>query len=380
MKTLALNADLSKLNIDPADERQGLPSASAAPRLANCPGSWRMEMNQPHLTKYAKLADSGTRIHNWLAGAKGETLTPSESRTAQSLSDAHVSIVDAWLAKVAPGTEANNASVEERWFLHSGIMPVTSGKWDVLVTAGAHHLVLDYKTGWQELPPVRSNLQMRVYALLVWQKFPEAESITVAIVREGDEEKDDPWMFTYHRLALESAWQWWANVLNGVFSASPPLVAGGHCQFCRAQYTCPARISAVSEFTATAKADDWSMLPVDTREKFFKLWKAAELVGKSIAQKVREDMDNGTDYPGLTIGKGRAEREVEDAQAAYVRVTKEGMTHDEFMECVSVSFAKLRDTLQPKKGWKKKDATANTLGILAGIVSETTTRGSIEIL
>lgn len=385
MKTLTLTADLSKIKTND-EERLGLPSASAAPRLANCPGSWLMEKNQPQLTKYADSADSGTRIHEWLSGKRGVELSPPEKRTAERLEKAHVRYVDEWLKTMEPGTEADVSSVEERWFLHAGITPVTSGKWDVIISAGAHHIVLDFKTGWQELPPLPHNLQLRVYALLVYQKYPEAETITVGIVREGDDESEKLWMFTYTRPDLEAAWFWWQNVLNAVFSENPPLVSGEHCVFCKAQYTCQARITALTAFRASNQLDrpiseTWATTHPDRKAALFKAWKAAEKVGESIEEAVKADLKAGLEIPGLSIGKTTSGGfDVDDPQDAYKRFCEAGGTHAEFMACVKVSFSQLRDTMQPKKGWKVKDATTEMKGVLAGGVTEKFKSGGIKIV
>lgn len=378
MKPLILSADLSKLKTDLSDDRLGLPSASAAPRLARCPGSWRMEMNQPQIARYAGEATRGQRIHDWLAGKEIE-LEKDELADAISIREARLLLVQEWAATVAPGHGINSTSVEERWFLHSGMTPVSSGQWDYVSECNGHYLDVDYKSGWQELPPTAQNLQLRLYALLVWQKHPDAKSISVAILRPGDDEKDKRHFFTYSPIELESAWQWWSRVLDGVFSERAPIVSGEHCQFCKAQFVCPARIHALSQFRAGMEpAPTWAALGADQKADLYGRWRTVKSFGASLEDAVRRDLESGVPIPGYSIGKGKMLTEISDATAAYNRFIKEGGTHEEFMALVKVSYAQMRDLLAEKKKWKKKEANNNAKAILTGLVENNETKGSIE--
>lgn len=377
MKIPSLTSINLPVTSDP--ERLGLPSASAASRLAHCPGSWRMEMNMPQLGRYAALADSGTRIHNWLSGVKGETMSEDELRSAHSLASAKDRLVNAWRDTLPPGLGLIE-SVEQRHFLRSGIVPVCSGKWDYLATSGDHHLVIDYKTGWQDLPPVKQNLQLRVYALLVWSLHPRAESISVAIVRPGDEHSETPHFATYTSQELESALLWWGEVLGAAFQPSPVIVAGDHCQFCRAQHTCPARLDSLHKLRADSQiVTRWADLEPSQKADLLKLWKVVKKFGETVEEKCREDIEAGGVIPGVSLGKGRKMTEIEDVQAAYTRALSAGMTHDQFMAMVKVSFAKLRDSLAKNAGWKGKEAGAKAAELFAGLLHETSTKGALEI-
>lgn len=379
MKTLTLTHQPPEIEPDADSERMGLPSASAMDRLAHCPGSWRMERNMPQLGRYAALADSGTRIHNWLSGATGETLNAEEMRTAQSLKAGAEKLKAEWLESVG-NLSAHFDLPEERRFLHSGLRPALSGKWDVLTVAGDHFLILDYKTGWQDLPPVRSNLQLRAYALLVWAEHREAKSISVAIVRPGDEENEKSHFFTYTRADLEAAWFQLEGWLSAVFSPAHAVVAGDHCQFCKAQHTCPVRIAALNAFKVDSGAvAAWADLTPSHRADLFRVWRLAKKYGEAVEEKIREDLGNGVTIPGVHIGKGRTLRKIDDAQAAYARAIAAGMTHDQFMALVEVSFAKLRDGIQKIAGWKVKEANDKAGELFAGLVTETTTKGGLEV-
>lgn len=371
-----LNINVGALNLE--DERMGLPSASAADRLAHCPGSWRMEKGQPQLARYAALADTGTKIHKLLAGDESVDARPSERETAAQMALARDALISKWRGALGESGELT-ITKETREFLRASLVPVTSGQWDFLARCGAHALIGDYKTGWQDLPMTGHNLQLRVYALIAFGNWPELESVSVAIIRPGDE---DPFFHTYRVADLEAAWFWWASVLRMVFSESPPLVSGSHCQFCKAQFTCPARIAAVAEHEARAvgAVAAWESLSVQERADLYLRAKNVKQIAESIMDRTREDLESGIELPGLVIGKGRAKVEIEDSQAAYARAVSAGLTHEQIMATVSMSFAQLRDALRKAKGWKVKEAGDNAKALLSGLVVESTTKGSIEAL
>lgn len=385
MKTLTLTTDIRKLKLDQAGERAGLPSASSAPRLAPCPGSWRMEMNLQDLRKYAEDADSGTRVHDVMAGKPGQTLDPAEQRMVDGLGKSRDRYVSEWEDSIqhevaaAGATGDETLSIEERWWLHAGVTPVTSGKWDHLERRGNAFLLLDYKTGWQELPALRSNLQLRVYALLVYQKHPEAESITVAIVKGSDYEQEKLWTFTYTRADLEAAWFWWQNVLNNVFSDNPPLVSGDHCQFCRAQSHCPARMAVIETMhLRSVESTPWAMLDPYRKGHLLSAAIQAAKLADAIKEQAKADLKEGIPVNGFYLGKeSSAGTDVDDIPDAYQRWLAAGGTHDEFMECASVSFSQLRDKLAAKKAWKKKDANDSMKATLGGKVTAKTKGGSL---
>jgi hypothetical protein len=60
--------------------------------------------------------------------------------------------------------------------------PVLSGQIDELLIQSDRALVLDVKTGRGEIDPPATNAQLRIYAMLARVRWPELESITVAVL------------------------------------------------------------------------------------------------------------------------------------------------------------------------------------------------------
>lgn len=378
-----IQLDLSNLKFDPADARLGLPSASAAPILVHCPGAWRMQQGRADLHRFEKLADSGTRIHNHLNKqlvAGDEPLTLEESRKAKAMEDNCDDLVKKWESAYPDKGLATLVDVEQRLYLRSGIFPVTSGQYDRLYRQGDRALIVDFKTGWADTGTTEENEQLLVYALLVHAHYNMADvqvsEISVAIVREAGK----PYYHTYTQNTLESARLLWEKTLKEVFSEDPALVAGSHCQFCKAQTCCPAKREQVTRFRYSAEnfQAKWEIMSPVEKVELYKLWKEITGFGKSLEDAIKADM-KVSPLPGLSYGNGRTLVNVTDADKAFATVTKLGLDREGFMAACKVSFAQLRDALADKLGWKKKDAAGAAKKLLADCIEETTTEPSLQI-
>ncbi len=385
MKPISLKLDLSNVRVDFTDERLGLPSASGANILAHCPGSWRMQMGRPDIGRFRDDADRGTKLHKVLAGDDTILLEHDEREDVRQMEDNCLMLVNSWAADEADAGEVSLCNVEERLYLRVNTTPVTSGQYDRLYLQGTEDpvraLLVDFKSGWQELGTTQSNAQLMVYALLSANKFPTLKEISVAIVRPRP---GKPFWFTYRETQLESARQLWERVLREAFGESPALVAGGHCTFCKAQNICPARRAQLATFRVDAEvlAAKWETLdPMQKTDLYIASKSVAEFC-EIIKQHVKEDMaDERRPLPGLHWKPGAVQKTITitDADAALSRMLALGLTREDFLPAVTVSFAKLRDRMAEKLSWKKKDADDIAKHVFDGVFATSQNAPSIKI-
>jgi Protein of unknown function (DUF2800) len=376
MKTLHLSLDPANIKVDLADERLGLPSASAANILAHCPGSWRMQMNRADIGRFKGDAARGTKLHAALNG-EDVLLDADEFQDVQQMNDNCAELVAAWGAERPDLSPPEFASAEERLILRLGMVPVTTGQFDRLYMQGSRALLVDFKSGWQELGATASNMQLMVYALLLSEWNPDLEEIAVAIIRPRP---GKPYWFTYGQESIESAAQLWGRILTEVFSEAPAIVSGTHCTFCRAQDICPARRQQLANFRVNADVIGarWELLAAEEKAELYINSRSVLELCEVIKDRVKEDMRRG-ELPGLHWKPGAVNKVITEPDAALSKMLSLGMTREDFLPAVSVSFAKLRDILTEKLNWKKKDADAIAKQIFDGCFIEKQNEASIKI-
>jgi len=126
---------------------------------------------------------------------------------------------------------------EERLWLHrSFLRPVMSGRVDEVLIQDNRALLFDVKTGSAKVDEPVSNVQLRIYAMLVTVRWPQLESVTVAILSPHYSYAPH----TFNAAELESIRLETLETLATLdFQAAPS--PGSHCRFCSAAMICPAR-------------------------------------------------------------------------------------------------------------------------------------------
>jgi hypothetical protein len=103
------------------------------------------------------------------------------------------------------GSAAVTRIAEERLWLHRGIRPLLSGRIDELVVQGNRALLFDLKSGQARVDDPAVNVQLRIYAMLAWIRWPELESVTVAVRRLSTSTRRTPFQLaTWRQSATRS--------------------------------------------------------------------------------------------------------------------------------------------------------------------------------
>lgn len=263
--------------------------ASSLPLVAACPASWAdggipIDTSGPE----ARL---GTAVHAALALALGGGGACSEAADVSALAVSAAKIND-----VDPGETVHLAlngwhafhdhlaphfpDRKTEWFMAHRFGEVQlTGHVDVLSVADGMVRVLDWKTGYAD---GSHRDQVRAYALLALQRYPECDRAFAAVVKLRDKVADCE---TYTRQELSD---WWAQFVQ---QAADTTVyrPGPACTFCRRGPTCPAKTAALQQaVSALMDEDELVVVPANlTGEQYCRLLDRARML-ESLCADVRE--------------------------------------------------------------------------------------------
>jgi len=355
------------------NERMNLPSASGFERLALCPGSWQLERDLPEATN--PDAEAGTRIHMALAGAlTGECewskfLLEDDSdlaaRCLEMLAD---------LRKTMDFMQAVQRVEQRLWCPNSRGEAAWSGKADLVLVNEVRKraMVVDWKTGRNEVQPAGGNLQLRALAVLVWENYGVSE-VTVAIIQ--------PWaggggvanICTYTEADLERA----AAEMDGIVAAAmdprAPRTAGPEqCKYCRATAVCAEYQAWVTtDLPALAKpllpVRDWS--PDDWAFFLRRVSEAEKWLDERKQEAKRLLEDDPAAIPGFRLAYS-TRRSISNAPEVYQRAAELGVTAQEFAAACKVSITAVKDLVRNATKKKGKELQVEVDGCLEGCVVE----------
>jgi uncharacterized protein DUF2800 len=225
---------LSLLKSD--DERLGLPSGSTFSRIVQCPASHVLSQKARELGTVAHEtspdSERGTLLHKAYELQNADGLSVSEVADYEAIMAQREEITAEWLPNGLPVKRI----AEERFWLHAGLRPKLSGKVDELLIQGDRALLFDVKSGRGQVDEPAANTQLRIYAMLAKVRWPQLESVTVAVL--SPHYRYTP--HTFNAAELETIRDETLGILAALdYEAAPS--PGSHCVFCPASLICPSR-------------------------------------------------------------------------------------------------------------------------------------------
>ncbi len=353
-----------------AGPRGGRPSASGLERLCLCPGSWQAEASCPEEAESADAA-AGSRLH---ACMEHGTM-PEDAAEAEAV--AWCRRMEGELAAELLGDEASERREARLWARDRAF----SGQPDAVFVAGDRALIVDYKFGRGEVASAPGNLQLAALAVLVRQAHPEAAEVFAAILQPFVC-RARPQVVRYGREDLQAAEAYLAKAIAAAEAPGAVLRPGARqCRYCRAQAVCPAALREALSCEAVVR---WEALPPESRAELWRRAQLARRLADSIERRVKEDLKNGVELPGLELAPGRSSFTVTDAQAAYVVLAEQlGISAEEFAACCKVGITPLDKLVHAKRkaadaGARVKDSAAWLRDVLAGCAEVKATEGSVR--
>jgi hypothetical protein len=351
-----------------SNERKGFTSASYAEADILCPGRFQACQGLPEPARQPD-AERGTRIHDYLAG-KFVTLTPEELECAAKLSEQARKIDDAW----AGPEDKLFYHFEERLWMDAGSFK-HSGKPDMVVVNKENRraLVIDYKTGWDDVTESPRNGQLRDLACLVAINYQVLE-VTVCIVQPFG--KPEPCLYTLDDLA--TATHLLERRIAACHEPDPPRIPGkDQCEYCLAANTCPEHhawltpvLKGRTDFPASG-VRQWSP---DQRAQFCERKGSARKWLDERESEIKELLaEDPNAVPGYKLGKPAVRETIVDAQTVHRRFVEHAMKFavngdakqltESFLKTLKVNKGDLKDTLRQLLGVKGQplDALMHTI-------------------
>ena len=344
------------------DERLGLPSASSAQRYALCPGSFLLEKQSPPVEETQDATD-GTKIHAALAcEIDADELNDEQRKTYESCDrDFDRVVLGMGVSKVA-----TNVRIEERLFSRNKSF---SGKPDeVVVFQDNTGLVIDYKTGRNEVEHATGNMQLRWLAVLAAQNYGLTK-VTVAIIQPL---VGEPSVCTYTTEDIAQAESECDAIIAALYEPNAPRNPSLEaCKYCKAKAICPeAQAAALEVATPLRNVPEGttpdaiaSTLTGPHLAEFLKRSKLAEAVIDACRAEAKRRLLEGQDVPGFTLKPGRTQEKITNPTEVFNRFVKLGGSEDAFLACVTIGKEKLKTAVKTATTLKGKglDAAFDTL-------------------
>lgn len=355
-----------------SDERKGLPSASALEAIALCPGRFLAEQLSPNDIQ-TKDANDGQLIHAALETGNRSNLTEDQADSAERCAALRASLVDEFIASV--GGEHRNSFKEQRIWLYKDGAPIASGKPDEVFACGDALLIMDYKTGRNEVSLAPNNIQLRALAVMAAELL-SANFVRVAIIQ--------PWVSPqisvcdYELNDIVAAGIQIRQIISAAKAEGAPRIPGEQqCKYCRAKATCPEAGATVNTL-ARQTFEGWDAWAPSYKAKLFDACVVAERVIDQIRARIKTDLETDPEsIPGLRLKDGAKRRSVGDAQKAFSKLSG-ALDAQTFASCCTVKIAALETAFRKATGLKTKEAKKQFETLLDGVIETKRAASSVE--
>ncbi len=354
------------------DERQGLPSASEYHRIAACPGMLNLKRSLPPREEESSPdAESGTRIAKCFDGSMSpDDLSDDEHRTFDRLKHGREEIEK--VASMGPLGPLQRFA-EERLWLTDANGPIFSGRYDVLVRVDDIALVIDDKSGRNEVTKADGNLQLRALAVLVFINY----GIKRVIVAINQPWFDPPFSIAeYSEADLSRAYNELMVALAHSENQNAPRTPGSHCNYC----PCIAHCHEAREYSLAAPMTSMpatitpaaiaATLTAQTLADFLDRRVMAKKIIEACEKEARRRLEWGHVIPGWILKENAPLTPITDSELVYSRAEKLGVSYDDFRSCVSIVKEKLEAAVRKTTGQKGKALEDTMETLINGATTE----------
>jgi hypothetical protein len=368
----------------PTNERRGLPSASAMPRIADCPGSLDICRSIPD--RPTDDSDFGNKIHDYLAGKiPMEDLTFEQLDRAEECQKIEAKVLAQWrLRNQIPDDAAVivTRDSERLWHYHDG-QRAYSGVADVTYQWTDRALVLDYKTLPGDHAEASENLQLRTLACLVDRKFGyKMAVIEVAIIQPLV--THSPEVCSYDAEAMKAAHAEIGAILRAANAPDAPRRVGPQCRFCRANDgTCPearGEVVAVSKFTLQPEPGALSIANTDLLALYDRIgpvMKMVESIKAELKHRVATDPETWRQL-GVELVEGNGKRKVSDITTLGTRVNALGVSWEEITAACNITMKALKPLVRKATQLKGMGLDNKVDELLEGCVTTSTGKPKLK--
>lgn len=360
-----------------SDPRQGWTSASNALEDSLCVGRHLAQAGLEDIG--SEDSTKGDRIHAALAGwVNPTTLSFEEREMFDACRDLErKQCIDYFGETPSPVRvirEAQDGSTR-LWvrFEKDGKQMSHSGQPDVVFRCGTRALVMEYKTGHNEVAESSSNMQLRDQAVLVYGNHTLLEEIATVVIQPLI--TTSPQICIYDKEALNrSQFAMYDRIVASNTTGAKRTPGEKQCQYCRAKN---GHCVEYQQFAG-------QLAPPAMLQLFevpFSKWTAQQMAAAadalSPAQKFLDELKaflkealkvDASFVPGWTLKNGSKIETISDPQACFDRFAQLGGKLEQFMPVVKVGKTKLREAVASVTSSKGKALDKKMAELTAGIV------------
>ena len=351
------------------DERKGLPSASSMDRYSRCDASLPLEKLLRKRNELPEDQDSDAASHGRLIHTICEEMWDGREHVTGKYDESDIREAAAYIAEArniavrAWGTDEEGEVIkEQRLFLsdETGVAYVT-GQADVVWLRGKEALIIDYKTGWGQLPAASDSWQLMTYAAMVAQEY-EVVSVRVAFIQGGR-------MASEHIFSKQDLDTLVAFVFPGLLllREDNPFESSFHpdpdgCKYCPCRLRCPA-LNAQFMLMEPKKSVDDIFLPSLANTQLEEI-KVALTQLAAFERALNDEMlaraeENPEAFAQFYMAPGRSRRTVTDASALCEQLLADGVEPDDIYKAIKLSVTEAEALHKAATGLKGKVAKAD---------------------
>lgn len=250
----------------------------------------------------------------------------------------------------------------------------TFGTADIVAVAGPYAVLHDHKTGIGAVDAPPYNWQSTAYAVGVFQRFPEVQTIFASF---SIPQRGELLIGEYARHRIEEDIQRLSETIRAGQRIRPLWQAGApshdqlqicnSCQYCKHQSVCPALGHTAQEIARRYQSD---LLPaggpiasseIEDPDVLARLYTVATIVEKwaeGIRHKAVQLAKGGVALPGYRL-KSMGSKKIVVDKAGFLQYTEGlGLSQLELLEAMDIPVSKLRDLYASKAPKGKKTAWA----------------------
>jgi len=324
---------------------------SSLPRIELCPGS--ILASEGIKTPDSPIALSGTIIHGAL-----ESWARREEPDADKLGDRE-QMIYRWFRAEVEKLEAAHGGYMVRMpeikikVEYDGFALV--GRLDLLIIPndGSKHII-DYKTGYAEQVPAKSNRQLSGYVIGAYHQFPEWEEINAHLFSAGDPKESRFTQTVYGREDIAKMEEYIKGIIAAGLKEDAPRTPGAHCQYCPAlgSTRCPETADNVIKAKDELMITPPDILPVPARcGEIFDAIKAVERFSKTFMVSLKEAVNQNPEAWSDVFGtkKGSERRSFTSSEKACERLIElHNFTPKEIWPAVSITPAKVEGLIKER--------------------------------
>lgn len=220
---------------------------SALQLASKCRGSWHLIHKQDgHQELSNEFARNGHAFHH-LAQAKvmKSEIDKNLVQSKYGLTDEEMDDLSRSLSKIEINLPAN-AKVQSEVLLRSKRMDI-KGTPDLfgVIQEMKHAILIDWKSGWLDVPPPESNLQMIAYAIMLVEIY-EVDTVECHLVQPRLTQIKS---FVFNKAFLEPFVLEIENIIKESEQPNAPLTTGSWCKDCFGAMRCRAFSGEIRKFT-----------------------------------------------------------------------------------------------------------------------------------